>query len=153
MNYVIAKCNEVPTASGSELLWNAAGNDIYYQGDIKKELPVTYTLDGKEISPEGISGKNGRVYICLQYENRQYEMAEINGKEGKIYILFAVVTGMLLDDEFFQNVEVTGGKLINDRDRVAVVDLTFPSLREDLGIDREMLGIPDRFEITEEVEE
>ena len=35
-------------------MWNAGGEDIYYQGKSKEELPVsvklTYYLDGKEIS-------------------------------------------------------------------------------------------------------
>ena len=40
-------------------VWDAAGNDIYYQGNIEKELPVTlkvsYTLDGKTVTPEELA--------------------------------------------------------------------------------------------------
>lgn len=43
------------------LVWNAGGEDIYYQGKSKEELPVsvklTYYLDGKEISPNELAGK------------------------------------------------------------------------------------------------
>ncbi len=40
--------------SNGKLVWAADGNDIYYQGETSKELPVsvkmTYFLDGREIS-------------------------------------------------------------------------------------------------------
>jgi len=41
-------------------VWNAAGDDVYYQGSIDKELPVSvsvsYTLDGQPICPAPTPG-------------------------------------------------------------------------------------------------
>ena len=58
-------------------------NDIYYQGNITKELPVdmkiTYTLDGKTVSPEELAGQSGQVTIRFDYTNRQKEKVETNG--------------------------------------------------------------------------
>ena len=136
-------------------VWNAQGEDIYYQGDIEKDLPVslsvTYTLDGKAISPEDLAGKSGKVTIRFDYENRQSDYAEIDGVRTKIYVPFAVMTGMVLDMEIFSNVEVTNGKMVNDGDRTAVVGIAFPGLQENLAIDREKLDIPDYVEITADV--
>ena len=47
--------------SDNTRVWDAQGNDIYYQGNIEKELPVglsvTYKLDGKTVSPAELAGK------------------------------------------------------------------------------------------------
>lgn len=144
--------NESYTISGNAKVWDAQGNDIYYRGNIEKELPVgmtvTYTLDGKKVSTDEIAGKTGKVSIRFDYDNRQYEMVKIDGKEEKIYVPFAMLTGMLLDNEHFRNVEVTNGKIINDGDRTAVVGIALPGLQENLGISKDKLNIPDYVEIT-----
>lgn len=146
------KGNESYTISGNAKVWDAQGNDIYYRGNIEKELPVgmtvTYTLDGKKVSTDEIAGKTGKVSIRFDYDNRQYEMVKIEGKEEKIYVPFAMLTGMLLDNEHFRNVEVTNGKIINDGDRTAVVGIALPGLQENLGISKDKLNIPDYVEIT-----
>ena len=144
--------NESYTISGNVKVWDAQGNDIYYSGNIEKELPVgmtvTYTLDGKKVSTDEIAGKTGKVSIRFDYDNRQYEMVKIDGKEEKIYVPFALLTGMLLDNEHFRNVEVTNGKIINDGDRTEVVGIALPGLQENLGISKDKLNIPDYVEIT-----
>lgn len=141
-------------AAGS---WEAQGNDIYYQGNSNKELPVsmavTYKLDGKEISPQELLGKSGKVTIRFDYTNNSYETVEVSGKQEKIYVPFVMLTGMLLDNEVFRNVEVTNGKLINDGDRSVVVGMAFPSLQENLAIDKEQFEIPEFVEITADVNE
>ena len=53
--------------------WDAAGNDIFYQGISDQELPVTMSvtclLDGEEIAPEEMAGKSGEVTLRYQFEN------------------------------------------------------------------------------------
>ena len=144
--------NESYTISGNAKVWDAQGNDIYYQGNIEKELPVgltvSYKLNGNKVSADEIAGKTGKVSIRFDYDNRQYETVKIDGKEEKIYVPFAMLTGMLLDNEHFRNVEVTNGKIINDGDRTAVVGIALPGLQENLGISKDKLNIPDYVEIT-----
>lgn len=68
---VNVKGDETFTQNGNKITWDAAGNEISYQGTTDKELPVsvkaTYYLDGNEISPEDLAGKSGKVKIRLDY--------------------------------------------------------------------------------------
>lgn len=150
------KGDESYTINGDNMtVWDAQGNDIYYQGNIQKELPVglsvRYYLDGKSVSPEELKGKSGKVTIRFDYENRQYETVQINGVNQRIYVPFAMLTGMILDNDTFQNVQITNGKLVNDGDRTMVVGLAFPGLQENLNLSRDDLSIPDSMEITADV--
>lgn len=151
------KGNESFTLGGdNSCVWDAQGNDIYYQGNIEKELPVQmsvcYTLDGQAIAPEALAGQSGHVTIRFDYQNMQYEEVLLDGKTEKIYVPFTMLTGMLLDTEVFRNVTISNGKLINDGDRIAAVGIAFPGLQEDLAISKEKLDIPDYVEISADVE-
>ena len=119
------KGNESYTLGGDNAcVWDARGNDIYYQGEIDRELPVTvavsYTLDGAPVSPEELAGRSGRVTIRFDYTNHQYELVDINGTQEKIYVPFAMLTGVVLDNDVFSNVSVSNGKIVNDGDRTIV---------------------------------
>lgn len=138
-------------------VWDAQGQDLYYQGSIEKALPVemtvTYQMDGQTVTPGQIAGKSGHVTIRFDYENRQYEMVEIDGTEEKIYVPFAMLTGLLLDSDRFTNVTVSNGKLFCDGSHTAVVGVAFPGLQEDLAIERDRLNIPDYVEIQADVKD
>ncbi len=151
------KSNETYSINGENAkVWDAQGNDIYYQGTIEKELPVgisvSYRLDGKTISSSELAGKSGHVIIRFNYDNRQYETVDIDGKQEKIYVPFAMLTGMLLDNNIFTNVEVSNGKLINDGDRTAIIGFAFPGLQNNLNIGKEAFEIPDYIEISADVQ-
>ena len=141
--------------SENNTVWDAQGNDIYYQGNIEKELPVgltvSYKLDGKPVSPKDIAGKSGKVTIRFDYDNRQYETVTIDGKAEKIYVPFAMLTGMLLNNDIFSNVEVSNGKLINDGNRTAVIGIALPGLQSNLDLTKDIIDIPDYVEITADV--
>lgn len=143
-------------ANGS-VQWNAEGGDIYYTGEINKELPVDiavkYYLDGRELSAEDMKGKSGKAVIRFEYTNNQYETVKIDGRDEKIYVPFAVLTGVLLDNNIFRNAEASNGKIINDGDRTVIVGMAFPGLGDSLNIDSEKLEIPDYFEITADVKD
>lgn len=150
------KGDESFTEEGKNMrVWDAQGNDIYYQGDIQKELPVklsvSYQLDGKAISPQQLAGKSGRVTIRFDYQNNLYQTVEIDGKKEKMAVPFAVLTGMLLDNEVFSNVDVSGGRLINDGSRTIVAGIAFPGLQNSLKMDGEKLEIPDYIEVNADV--
>lgn len=144
-----------PSRDGDTLVWDAQGGDVYYQGELEKELPVSisisYQLDGKKLSAQELAGKSGRVTIRFDYTNRQYETVEIDGAKEKIYVPFAMLTGVLLDNEVFTNVEVSNGKLMNDGARTAVVGIAFPGLQSNLKADAEKFEIPESVEITADV--
>ena len=136
---VNVKGDETFTDNGDgTLTWNAAGSDIYYQGTTNKQLPVnmkiTYTLDGKEITPEELAGKSGRVTIRFEYENNDKQTVEVNGKEVDVYTPFAMVSGMMLDSDKFTNVEISNGKVISDGGNIIVMGVALPGLKESLDI-------------------
>lgn len=153
---VNVKGEETYTMGGDNTrVWDAEGNDIYYQGNIEKELPVnlavSYKLDGASITADKLAGKSGKVTIRFDYTNNQYETVSIDGKQEKIYVPFAMITGMLLDNDVFTNIEVTNGKLINDGNHTAVAGIAFPGLSENLALSSDKIDIPDYVEITADV--
>lgn len=153
------KGDETFKQDGSKLTWQADGNDIYYQGTSTKETPVsqtiTYSLDGKEVKPEDLAGKSGKVTIRFDYTNNETVKTKIAGKEEEIYVPFAAVSGMVLDDSF-SNVKVTNGKVISDGKNNIVVGYALPGLKESLDVDDSDfdgdVSIPDYVEVTADVE-
>ena len=138
------------------LIWDAQGNDIYYQGNTDKTPPislsVSYRLDGKSISAKELAGKSGRVCIRFEYKNNKQEAVLVGGKQEMVYVPFAVLTGMLLDNEVFTNVEVSNGRLFNDGSRTIVAGMAFPGLKSSLGLAEEGVALPDYVEIMADVE-
>lgn len=153
------KGDETFKQDGSKLIWQADGNDIYYQGTSTKETPVsqtiTYSLDGKEVKPEELAGKSGKVTIRFDYTNNETVKTKIDGKEEEIYVPFAAISGMVLDDSF-SNVKVTNGKVISDGKNNIVVGYALPGLKESLDVDDSDfdgdVSIPDYVEVTADVE-
>ncbi len=143
----------------NEIVWNADGSDIYYQGETDKKLPVTvkvtYYLDDKEISPDKLAGKSGKVKIRFDYENNETALVNIDGKNKQITIPFAMVTGLLLPSDKFTNIEVNNGKVINDANNSIIIGTAFPGLKDSLDLEDMDLGedftIPDYMEITADV--
>ncbi len=153
------KGEETYTQNGTELTWNAGGNDIYYQGTSAEQLPVTqkitYLLDGKEMTPEELAGKSGRVTIRFDYTNNEKVEATIDGKKEQICVPFMAVSGMVLD-ESFRNIEVTNGKVVADGNNSVVFGYALPGLSDSLDVDEEDFDgdvrIPEYFEVTADVE-
>ena len=133
---VNVKGNEEFNVEGDKLIWNANGSDIYYQGTTDKQIPVsvniTYTLDGKEISPEEIAGKSGHVEIKFEYTNNSKQTVKIGDKDQTLYTPFVVASGMLLDGEKFSNISVTNGTVVSDGNKQVVLGMAFPGLVDDL---------------------
>lgn len=152
----VVKGDESFVMNDSATVWDTQGNDIYYQGTGTKELPVSlsvsYTLDGKAITPQELAGKSGKVTIRFDYKNNQYEMVKIAGKEEKIYVPFVMMTGLVVDSDSFKNIEVSNGKLINDGNRSMIMGIAFPGLQESLGLDTDKIELPDYIEITADVD-
>lgn len=141
--------------SGNLGVWDSDGNDIYYQGSIQKALPVdmkvTYRLDGKNISPEELAGKSGKVTIRFDYDNRQKEKVKVGEKEEELYVPFVILTSLILDNDNFHNIEVSNGKIINDGERTIVMGYAMPGLKENLDIQSEDFDI-DELELSDYVE-
>lgn len=139
--------------SDNSLTWNTDGADIYYQGESNKQLPVTmnitYKLDGKEMSPEELLGKNGKVEIHISYTNHSKEQVKIGGKKTEIYTPFAMVSGIILPTEHFSNVTIDNGTLLSDGSRNIAVGIAFPGLLDSLDINsKKKIDLPEDITIT-----
>lgn len=152
------KGKEKFTQSGDKLTWQAGGKDIYYQGTATEEPPVTqkvtYYLDGKEISPEDLAGKSGKVKIRFDYKNTTSYTETVNGEKQTVSVPFAAITGLVLGDGF-ENIEVTNGKAEVSDSSSVVLGYALPGLKNSLGIkDKDLDGdvnIPEYMEMTADV--
>lgn len=153
------KGKEKFTQSGDKLTWQAGGKDIYYQGTATEEPPVTqkvtYYLDGKEISPEDLAGRSGKVKIRFDYTNTTSYTETVNGEKQTVSVPFAAITGLVLGDGF-ENIEVTNGKAEVSDSSSVVLGYALPGLKDSLGIkDGDLDGdvnIPEYMEMTADVE-
>ena len=152
------KGKEKFTQGGDKLTWQAGGKDIYYQGTATEEPPVTqkvtYYLDGKEISPEDLAGKSGKVKIRFDYTNTTSYTETVNGEKQTVSVPFAAITGLVLGDGF-ENIEVTNGKAEVSDSSSVVLGYALPGLKDSLGIkDKDLDGdvnIPEYMEMTADV--
>lgn len=136
---------------GDSIIWEANSKDIYYKGETDKELPIdikiSYQLDGKELKPEEIVGKNGKVKIIIKAENKEIKEVEVNGKKEKMYTPFVVACGTYIPNEKNKNIEVKNAKIIDDGSKTMIVGMTFPGLKESLKIESDEIEIPEAIEI------
>lgn len=130
--------------NGSSLTWNAGGNDIYYQGRTKAEVPlkmdVSYKLDGEEITGQKLQGKSGELEINIKYTNE----AKYEGKSVPIIVM----TGLIVTDGSFTDIAIDNGKIVDDGDKQVVIGMAAPNFAETLGVGENELGISDSITIT-----
>lgn len=122
---------ETFSSNGEKVTWNANGEDIYYRGDSKKELPIkldiSYKLDGAEKPIDEILGKSGNVEIELKYTNLS--------KVGEMYTPFVAAMATTLNEDQVSNVTVTNGKATSNGRTIAVAGVATPGLYESIGLD------------------
>ncbi len=123
------------------LTWKADGNDIFYEGKPENDPPVTmditYKLDEEIVSGEELKGKSGDLEIRIDFENN----AKVNVDGREETVPFMALTGLLASDESFSDVTVDQGKVIDDGDKLIIVGMALPGLREDLHLDnKEVAG-------------
>ena len=154
------KGEEAFKQNGNDLTWDANKEDIYYQGKIDKEIPVTmnitYKLDGKEIEPKDLVGKSGKVEMHIEYTNNAKETVTVNGKKMEVNVPFAMITGVILPTDHFKNVEVDNGKIMSDADKDIVVGYALPGLEESLDLSNDLkedIEIPTSVTITADATE
>ena len=143
----------------NEKITDANGNETLNKTESSENAPVTmkvtYKLDGKEIKPEDLAGKSGKVTIRFYYTNNQKKTVTINGKKQTVAVPFTMITGMMLPTDVFSNVEVTNGKLTKVGDNIVAVGMTMPGLKDTMNLkfnDKSLdLDIPEYFELTADV--
>lgn len=130
-------------------VWQAEGEDIYYQGEGKTPLPVelniSYSLNGEPIAPDELAGRDGHVVIRFDFSVNQ------TGETG-LSVPYAFLTGALLENDVFKNVQATNARVVNDGDRTVVLGLALPGLKDSLSLDFESMDIADIPELPEYVQ-
>ncbi len=139
---------------GENIIWNANGSDIYYQGESKKELPVEcnikYELNGEEIDVSEIVGKSGKVKITIEYKNNDSHIVTINGKKQTMYTPFTTIAMTYFDNSQNKNIEAKNAKIINDGTKTIIAGIAMPGMQESLNISNKKIEIPSKVEITME---
>lgn len=157
MNIENVSGNQEYEEDNGRLIWKAEGEDIYYQGNSKKELPIeckiSYQLDGQEISKEDIIGKSGFAKVIFEFTNKEQRKATINGKEETMYVPFIVGIGTVIDNENNKNIEISSGKVIDNGNKTFVFGVALPGMQESLGIDKNTIDIPNSIEISMEAKD
>lgn len=151
----VSNLEKIQNVKGDETfadgVWQAKGNEIYYQGDSSEALPVelkiSATLDGTEIAPADLAGKSGHVTLRFDYA----VSASYTKDAETVAVPFAVITGALLDNEVFANVSVKNGQAVNDGDRTVAVGLCVPGLTAGLKLESDKVELPEYLEISADV--
>ena len=146
--------DETYSNDGNKLVWEAKGNDIYYEGDTSENLPiemnVKYYLNDEEMSVNDMLGKAGKVRIVLNYKNNKVNYVPVNGKIETLYTPFVVATTSLLSNTDNKNIKVTNGRVIDNGVTSVIVAISSPGLYESLNI--EELKDLDKVEISYDTE-
>ena len=153
----VVKGNASYTQDDDMLVWNSDGGDIYYQGKSDKEVPVnvevTYTLNDAKVDATEIDHASGHLVVNYNYTNNYAGKMVIDGERRTVYQPFAMMTGMMLDNEKVSNIEVTNGKAINSGDYTIVFGMAMPGLAESLGIDSDEIEIPESVIVEADVQD
>ena len=120
------------TVNNSNISWESVKKDLYYQGLVKKELPVnvkiTYYLNDKKVNPRKILGKKGKIKINLKFSNNSYD------PQSNVYTPFVVTLGTMISNKNNHNISITNGKISNTGNNSMVVALAAPGLYDSLKI-------------------
>ena len=142
---------------GNQIIWDSKGNNIYYKGEIDKQLPVeckiTYELNGEEISAEELKGKSGNIKIKINYTNNEKHIVSINGQQVTMYTPFIIVAGTKIDNTKNKNIRVTNGKTVDNGESTLAVGIAMPGMQENIGISKSRINIPEEIEISMETED
>ena len=126
------KTDEQPSVDGNTYTWNAKGNDVYYQGNSEKELPVEisiqYILDGKEIAAQDVKGKSGHLHVVMHCTPKISKVVQ----GITIHPSYVLGGALIVDDGMIENLSSAQGKIIDDGNRKVFVFATVPGLQQTL---------------------
>ncbi len=97
--------------NGDKVTFSSDKEKVYYQGTMQNtEIPwkieITYTLDGKSISPEELAGKSGALKMHITIDKNEK-------CDSDFYDSSALMASMTLDTENCENITAEGATLAN----------------------------------------
>lgn len=139
------KSDEEAKINGETLKWNVNSNELYYEGNSEKELPLSieikYEFNNKEVDPKDVLGKEGSFKISINVKNNKYETKRIKGEDRKIYLPILTATECILPNDVFSNIKVSAGKIIDDGSNSMITLISIPGLEESLNLNELTKGI------------
>lgn len=123
-----------PEIDGGRVLWNTDETDIYYNGTIEKQPPISvaveYTLDGKRMKAEDLMGKSGKLTINIKLQNNLKETKMIEGKSRTIYTPLAATIVMDLPNDIFTQVKAEDAQIFTDSRHQIINYVTLPGIAD-----------------------
>ena len=127
------------TLNNEDLSWQNKGNEIFYQGTIEKDLPITteitYYLNGEKIEESKLKNKKGNIKIEIKFTNTDSHDVYVNGRSQTLYTPFVVTLGTVMQNKNISNLEISNGKILNTGSKNFVVGLSSPGLYESLDLE------------------
>ena len=127
------------TLNNENLSWQNKGNEIFYQGTIEKDLPITteitYYLNGEKIEESKLKNKKGNIKIEIKFTNTDSHNVYVNGRTQTLYTPFVVTLGTVMQNKNISNLEISNGKILNTGSKNFVVGLSSPGLYESLDLE------------------
>ncbi len=96
---------------GDEVTFSTDKDKVYYQGTLEDaqipwNISLTYTLDGKTVTPEELAGASGALEIHFLIEKNE-------GCTSDFYDDYALQAALTLDTENCKNIEADGATMAN----------------------------------------
>lgn len=103
--------NDPITQNGDEITFTTDADRVYYQGTLEnREIPwnisIRYTLDGKNITPEKLAGKSGKLKIY-------FTVTKNENCSGSFYEDYALQAAFALNTEKCQNIVAPDATMAN----------------------------------------
>ena len=149
------KGNEKPSINGNNVTWDVNGDDLYYQGESKEQLPIDvnirYELNGKVVNPKDVKGKSGDFKITIKLKNNVKKNVQINGEDRIIYTPFLTAGEILLDRDNFKDIEISAGTMLDEGNNASITFISLPGLSKSLNLSSDLnnyLNLKDEIVIT-----
>lgn len=125
--------------NNNRLTWNTFDEDIYYEGDTEKNLPIkttiTYYLNEEEKDPKEILGSSGTITIRLHFENLEKQIRKVNGVNTELYTPFVTTVGTMIDSKYNKNITISNGKVVGTGKRNILVGMAAPGLYDSIHLE------------------
>ena len=150
------KGDEKPTIDGESVTWDTTKDDLYYQGQTDKQLPITtdieYELNGRSVTADEIKGQSGKVKITIRLKNNEARNVKISGESRTVYVPFITATEILMPRENFKNIKTSSGKTVDDGKTSSITAISSPGLEASLDMGGDYSEIFDKISSTITIE-
>lgn len=146
-----------PEKAGEKLRFRISSDgfkDIYYEAETEKELPlevsIRYELDGRQVRPESLAGKDGHLKVTISFKNKLKKTVRIDFKDAdgrtisktkEIYVPLFVVATLNLDASRFNNLEVEKGWISAQGSYFSLSWFAFPQGEEEVSFEADAKDI------------